>query len=37
MTGLTKPTDGTAFVHGLDIRTSMNGIYTNMGICPQHE
>ncbi|KAF3437769.1 hypothetical protein FNV43_RR20525 [Rhamnella rubrinervis] len=31
MIGLTKPTDGTAFVHGLDIRTSMNGIYMNMG------
>ncbi|MED6193388.1 Phospholipid-transporting ATPase abca7 [Stylosanthes scabra] len=37
MIGLTKPTAGTAFVQGLDIRTHMNGIYTSMGVCPQHD
>ncbi|KAK6924978.1 ABC transporter-like, ATP-binding domain, partial [Dillenia turbinata] len=37
MIGLTKPTSGTAFVEGLDIRTQMNGIYTSMGVCPQHD
>jgi len=37
MIGLTKPTSGTAFVQGLDIRTQMDGIYTTMGVCPQHE
>lgn len=37
MIGLTKPTSGTAFVQGLDIRTDMGGIYTSMGVCPQHD
>ncbi|KAK4568290.1 hypothetical protein RGQ29_003890 [Quercus rubra] len=37
MIGLTKPTTGTAFVQGLDIRTHMNEIYTSMGVCPQHD
>ncbi|XP_047156053.1 ABC transporter A family member 7-like isoform X1 [Vigna umbellata] len=37
MIGLTKPTSGTAFVQGLDIRTQMGGIYTTMGVCPQHD
>ncbi|KAJ1401641.1 P-loop containing nucleoside triphosphate hydrolase [Sesbania bispinosa] len=37
MIGLTKPTSGTAFVQGLDIRTDMDGIYTSMGVCPQHD
>ncbi|XP_057416444.1 ABC transporter A family member 7-like [Lotus japonicus] len=37
MIGLTKPTSGTASVHGLDIRTHMEGIYTSMGVCPQHD
>ncbi|KAK7292225.1 hypothetical protein RIF29_08001 [Crotalaria pallida] len=36
MIGLTKPTSGTAYVQGQDIRTQMNGIYTTMGVCPQH-
>ncbi|XP_015942537.1 ABC transporter A family member 7-like [Arachis duranensis] len=36
MIGLTKPTSGTAFVQGMDIRTDMNGLYTSMGVCPQH-
>jgi len=37
MTGLTKPTSGAAYVQGLDIGTHMKGIYTSMGVCPQHE
>ncbi|KAL6318772.1 hypothetical protein AAG906_001245 [Vitis piasezkii] len=37
MIGLTVPTSGTAFVEGLDIRTDMDGIYTSMGVCPQHD
>ncbi|KAI3440616.1 ABC transporter domain-containing protein [Psidium guajava] len=37
MIGLTKPTSGTACVQGLDIRTHMDGIYTSMGVCPQHD
>ncbi|KEH31924.1 ABC transporter A family protein [Medicago truncatula] len=36
MIGLTKPTSGAAYVQGLDIRTHMDGIYTSMGVCPQH-
>ncbi|KAL5077794.1 hypothetical protein RYX36_016778 [Vicia faba] len=37
MIGLAKPSSGTAFVQGLDIRTDNNGIYTSMGVCPQHD
>ncbi|XP_078149970.1 ABC transporter A family member 7-like isoform X3 [Carex rostrata] len=37
MIGLIKPTSGTAYVQGMDIRTDMDGIYTNMGVCPQHD
>ncbi|GAA0183036.1 ATP-binding cassette [Lithospermum erythrorhizon] len=37
MTGLIKPTSGTAYVQGLDIRTHMDSIYTSMGVCPQHD
>ncbi|XP_043704668.1 ABC transporter A family member 7-like isoform X2 [Telopea speciosissima] len=37
MIGLIKPTSGTAFIQGLDIRTDMDKIYTNMGVCPQHD
>ncbi|KAJ1438951.1 P-loop containing nucleoside triphosphate hydrolase [Sesbania bispinosa] len=37
MIGLTKPTSGTAFVQGLDIRTHMDEIYTSMGVCPQYD
>ncbi|RZC16975.1 ABC transporter A family member 7 isoform B [Glycine soja] len=37
MIGLTKPTSGTAYVQGLDLRTHMDGIYTSMGVCPQHD
>ncbi|KAL6660836.1 hypothetical protein ACP70R_000220 [Stipagrostis hirtigluma subsp. patula] len=37
MTGLIPPTSGTAYVHGMDIKTDMDDIYTNMGVCPQHD
>ncbi|XP_044946540.1 ABC transporter A family member 7-like isoform X2 [Hordeum vulgare subsp. vulgare] len=37
MVGLTKPTSGTAYTHGMDIRMDMDDIYTNMGVCPQHD
>uniref|UniRef100_A0A453KNR4 ABC transporter domain-containing protein n=1 Tax=Aegilops tauschii subsp. strangulata TaxID=200361 RepID=A0A453KNR4_AEGTS len=37
MVGLTKPTSGTAYAHGMDIRMDMDDIYTNMGVCPQHD
>ncbi|XP_068306286.1 ABC transporter A family member 10-like [Pyrus communis] len=37
MIGLTKPTSGTGYVHGMDIRTQMNKIYSSMGFCPQHD
>jgi hypothetical protein len=37
MVGLTRPTSGTAYAHGMDIRMDMDDIYTNMGVCPQHE
>ncbi|KAF7072091.1 hypothetical protein CFC21_112353 [Triticum aestivum] len=37
MIGLVPPTSGTAYVHGMDIRTDMNEIYTYMGVCPQHD
>ncbi|XP_066353512.1 ABC transporter A family member 8-like [Miscanthus floridulus] len=37
MIGLIPPTSGTAYVHGMDIKTDMDAIYTNMGVCPQHD
>ncbi|KAJ8536453.1 hypothetical protein K7X08_034854 [Anisodus acutangulus] len=37
MIGLIKPSSGTAYARGLDIQTDMNKIYTNMGVCPQHD
>ncbi|OQU80393.1 hypothetical protein SORBI_3007G120200 [Sorghum bicolor] len=37
MIGLVKPTYGTAYIHGMDLRTDMNEIYTNIGVCPQHD
>ncbi|XP_065877086.1 ABC transporter A family member 8-like isoform X2 [Euphorbia lathyris] len=37
MIGLTKPTLGTAYIQGLDIRTQMDWIYNSMGVCPQHD
>ncbi|EOA23464.1 hypothetical protein CARUB_v10016655mg [Capsella rubella] len=37
MTGLLKPTSGTALVQGLDICNDMERVYTSMGVCPQHD
>ncbi|CAL4998485.1 unnamed protein product [Urochloa decumbens] len=37
MIGLMKPTYGTAYIHGMDLRTDMNEIYANIGVCPQHD
>ncbi|CAK9158688.1 unnamed protein product [Ilex paraguariensis] len=37
MIGLIKPSSGTAYVQGLDIKKHMDGIYANMGVCPQHD
>lgn len=37
LTGFLEPSGGTATVEGLDIRTQMNAIYANMGVCPQHD
>ena len=35
--GFTPPSAGTATVEGLDVRTSMDRIYSLMGVCPQHD
>lgn len=37
MIGLVKPTYGTAYIHGMDLRTDMKEIYANIGVCPQHD
>uniref|UniRef100_A0A0V0IV07 Putative ABC transporter A family member 7-like n=1 Tax=Solanum chacoense TaxID=4108 RepID=A0A0V0IV07_SOLCH len=37
MTGLLKPSSGSAYVEGLNLRTQMNEIYGSMGVCPQHD
>ncbi|CAO2038069.1 unnamed protein product [Urochloa humidicola] len=37
LTGFTKPTLGTAYIDGLNIRTDMNEIYTRIGVCPQFD
>ncbi|XP_018436846.1 ABC transporter A family member 7 [Raphanus sativus] len=37
MTGLLKPTSGTALIRGLDICNDMDRVYTSMGVCPQHD
>ncbi|KAG2578546.1 hypothetical protein PVAP13_6NG203700 [Panicum virgatum] len=37
MIGLLIPTYGTAYIHGMDLRTDMNEIYANIGVCPQHD
>nr|XP_033770847.1 phospholipid-transporting ATPase ABCA1-like [Geotrypetes seraphini] len=36
LTGLFPPSSGTALVHGRDIRTEMDSIRQDMGMCPQH-
>jgi ABC-type multidrug transport system ATPase subunit len=35
--GLFAPSSGTAFIRGLDIRTSLDVIHSMIGICPQHD
>ncbi|XP_020244147.1 ABC transporter A family member 7-like isoform X2 [Asparagus officinalis] len=37
MIGLISPSSGTALVQGLDIQSNMVEIYSNMGVCPQHD
>lgn len=37
LTGFTKPTSGTAYIEGMDIRLDMEKIYTGIGVCPQHD
>ncbi|XP_041855370.1 ATP-binding cassette sub-family A member 2 isoform X4 [Melanotaenia boesemani] len=36
LTGLFPPTSGSAIIYGHDIRTEMERIRQNMGMCPQH-
>uniref|UniRef100_A0AAV2MPG3 ATP-binding cassette sub-family A member 2 n=1 Tax=Knipowitschia caucasica TaxID=637954 RepID=A0AAV2MPG3_KNICA len=36
LTGLFPPTSGSATIYGHDIRTEMDRIRQNMGMCPQH-
>ncbi|XP_060560202.1 phospholipid-transporting ATPase ABCA1-like [Ruditapes philippinarum] len=36
LTGLFPPTEGTAFIHGHDIRSEMDQIRHSLGMCPQH-
>ncbi|XP_020657095.3 phospholipid-transporting ATPase ABCA1 [Pogona vitticeps] len=36
LTGLFPPTSGTAFILGKDIRSELNNIRQNLGVCPQH-
>ncbi|KAG0340963.1 hypothetical protein BG004_006208 [Podila humilis] len=37
LTGLYKPTSGTAFVAGANIRTDMTLVHAKIGVCPQHD
>ncbi|KAG2649453.1 hypothetical protein PVAP13_1NG102200 [Panicum virgatum] len=37
LTGFTKPTSGTAYIDGMDIRLDMGKIYTGIGVCPQFD
>uniref|UniRef100_A0A4W3K1G7 ABC transporter domain-containing protein n=1 Tax=Callorhinchus milii TaxID=7868 RepID=A0A4W3K1G7_CALMI len=36
LTGLFPPTAGTAYILGKDIRSELNSIRRNLGMCPQH-
>ncbi|XP_052776388.1 phospholipid-transporting ATPase ABCA1-like isoform X2 [Mya arenaria] len=36
LTGLFPPSEGTAFIHGKDIRVNMDSIRHSLGTCPQH-
>nr|KAG5699336.1 hypothetical protein BaRGS_004273 [Batillaria attramentaria] len=35
--GFLPPTSGTAYVNGYDIRTDINSVRNNLGLCPQHD
>ncbi|KAG0346976.1 hypothetical protein BG004_000386 [Podila humilis] len=37
LTGLYRPTSGTAFVAGANIRTEMSMVHAKIGVCPQHD
>ncbi|KAF8701901.1 hypothetical protein HU200_033229 [Digitaria exilis] len=37
MTGLVRPTYGTAYIDGMDLRNDMSEIYPSIGVCPQHD
>lgn len=37
LTGMFKPTDGTALVGGYDIRTEIDQVHLSMGLCPQFD
>ncbi|XP_047048205.1 ABC transporter A family member 7-like [Lolium rigidum] len=37
MIGLVRPSYGTAYIHGMDLRKDMTEIYENIGVCPQHD
>ncbi|CAL5012166.1 unnamed protein product [Urochloa decumbens] len=37
MIGLVMPTSGTAYIDGMNLKTDMNEIYANIGVCPQHD
>ncbi|XP_071813575.1 phospholipid-transporting ATPase ABCA3-like isoform X2 [Apostichopus japonicus] len=37
LTGLFPPSKGTAIVNGHDIRTDIDGVHTQLGLCPQHD
>lgn len=37
LTGLFPPTSGTAIINGHDIRTDIDGVHTELGLCPQHD
>jgi ATP-binding cassette, subfamily A (ABC1), member 3 len=36
LTGLFKPTSGTAYIYGKDIQTDLKSIQSSLGFCPQH-
>ncbi|XP_070193926.1 phospholipid-transporting ATPase ABCA3-like [Littorina saxatilis] len=36
LTGFLPPSSGTAYVNGFDIRTDINSVRSNLGLCPQH-
>jgi ABC-type multidrug transport system ATPase subunit len=37
LTGMFKPSDGTALVGGFDIRTEIDQVHLSMGLCPQFD